>query len=712
MNKSIKKFKSLYVCFLMTVIFILSSMQVSAEEGNTTNNKITVKNDSAGETKSGQLHAFYPAYMVFSEETQKYIDNLDSVSFAWSMIEAEDSESLNTVKGKNGNYSFYYPKDFLLPIKYAKSKGKQIQLNVYMDGSDCTKLLPYEDEREAVLQTIINAIETDITQGEGIYYDGVVVDFEGLRNTDKNKEPILYNGKQISTYYTQFLKELKIELDSLGKKLYVAVNPALYYDGFDYSDILNIADRVIIMAHDYEPLGTLQKNQVLQYTDYDTLKPISSLAPIQLVRKALNDLKRAASDTSQLSKVWLQISFDSAQWQFDVSNEKGWEELSDTTLSRKGRISPSYKAIKARVDNIDGNGQNITYGFNNELQSPYIQYYNTSDKSWNIMIYEDSNSIRAKIELAKAFELGGISLWSLSNIPNYNDSKGKKFYLDGWDAIISEMENYDTVLSGSSKYISFSDNVVEQAIREKLGKDTGKISEWELKNIYRLKLPVGVESLKDIKNLTNLEYLYASQLDLKDISAIGGLTKLRVLYLQRNLITDISALKKLTKLEVLSLSGNQITSISTLASLKNLRKLHLRENKIKSISALKKLTKLEILEVGQNSIKNIDSVINLKNMKQLVVDDNQISDISALDSMKKLKILSMNGNKIADIKSLEKLASLEKLYLKDNQIKNIKPLKDMVNLKELYLMGNSITDYSHIKNVYFKEGFKCDFVIN
>jgi internalin A len=739
----------------MVVIFIINPFTAFAEDNDSINDT-TAEGKFSVTPDNGELHAFYPSYMVFSEQAQKYIDNLDTVSFAWSMIEAEDSENLNTVKGKNGNYSFYYPKDFLEPIKYAKSKGKQIQLNVYMDGSDGTKLLPYEDEREAVLQTIVNAMEEDITQGEGIYYDGVVIDFEGLRNTDKNKEPILYDGKQISTYYTLFLEELKYELDSLGKKLYVAVNPALYYDGYDYSEILNVAERVIIMAHDYEPIGKLQKNQVTQYTDYDTLKPINSLAPIQLVRKALNDLQSAASDTSQLSKVWLQISFDSAQWQFDVSSEDDWEELSDTTLSRSGRTSPNYKTIKARVDNTDGNGLNITYGYNNELQSPYIQYYNKSDQSCNVIIYEDSNSISAKIELAKFYKLGGISLWSLANLPDYNDSLGMKFHLNGWETIISEMKDYDTLPSGSGKYISFTDAVVEQAIREKLGKTSGKVSDWELKNIYRLKLPTGVKSLKDLRRLTNLEYLESSQLDLKDISAIGGLTKLRVLYLQRNLLSDISALKKLTKLEILSLNGNQITSISTLASLKNLRELYLRENKIKSITALKKLTKLVILDVGQNSIKSMESIKSLKNINRFVLDHNQISDItgikaltnlkyldlsnnkitsiaplkyltgleslylqrnaisniSALASLKKLKVLSLNGNKITDIKSLEKLTSLEKLYLTENQIKNIKALKELGDLKELYLMGNSIVDYSPVKKVYLKEGFKCDFEIN
>lgn len=45
---------------------------------------------------------------------------------------------------------------------------------------------------------------------------------------------------------------------------------------------------------------------------------------------------------------------DVAQWQFDVKNAKEWTSLPDTSLSRGGRLSPVYKSIKARVDNLDG----------------------------------------------------------------------------------------------------------------------------------------------------------------------------------------------------------------------------------------------------------------------------------------------------------------------------------------------------------------------
>lgn len=704
----------------------------------------------------GELHAFYPSSAVYSGQTEKYIDSLDSISFAWSRIDAENPGVMNTEKGKNGNYGFYYPKDYLQPVKYAKSKGKTIQLNVYMDGSDCAELLPDSEKQSAIINAVIDCIQRDITSGEGIYYDGVVIDFEGLCDTNRNKEPILYGGKQISTYFTQFLTELKARLEPLGKKLYVAVNPLIYFDGYNYKDILDLADRVILMAHDYEPTQKLMKSEVLQYSGYNALEPIDSLSPIWEVRQALNEMSNAASGPSQLSKVWLQIAFDSAQWRYAADSEKEWEALPATTLSKERRMTPLYKSIKARVDNKDGYGENITYSYNNELQSPYIHYYNTSDKSWNFILYEDSNSISAKIDLAKTYGLGGISLWSLANLPDYSDSVGKKYHLDGWETILSKMASYDKLPSGSKEYISFTDQQVEQAVREKLGKASGKITKADIQSIYRLKLSEGTKSLKDLTKLTNLEYLDAGQLNLKDITSIGSLTKLRVLYLQRNAISDIQVLKKLTKLEILSLNGNKLTTISGLSALTNLRELYLRENQLTSVTALSKLSKLEILELGKNCITKVENLKNLNKLKRLALDFNKISGLGGLEKMKKLQhldlsnnqisdisllseltglktlylqrnslrntsslsglsklnLLSLNGNKISEVKSLAKLTALEKLYLKDNEITSIAPLKGLTGLKELYLQGNRISDYNPVKSVYSKSEFLCDFTMN
>jgi internalin A len=685
---------------------------------------------AASDNKDAVLHAFYPSNVALTDQVKSYIDQVDSLSFAWARMDATAPEVVNTVKGLNGNQSFYYPKNYLQAVEYAKSKGKTIQINIYMDGKDCTEVLPYEDKRDILLQAIVNFVQADISAGEGIYYDGVVIDFEGLRNTGAGST-ILYGDQPVGNHFVQFLKVLKSRLKPIDKKLYVAVNPSNYYDGYDYAAIMEEADSVILMAHDYEPTERLQKNQVQQYTGYDALVPINSMAPIMEIRDALNELQAVAADKTLLSKIWLQITFDSAQWQFGVSSADDWENLSATSLSREGRSTPLYKSIKARVDNTDRKGERITYGYNNELQTPYIQYYNNYENTWNVILYEDSNSIRAKVELARAYGLGGISVWSLANVPDYTDTKGKEFHLDGWTTLLEQMSVYLKPLVGTKQTVSFTDAGVEQAIRDKLGKPTGKLTMADINSIYRLKLPEGTVSLKDLKHMKNLEYLDSQQLGIKDISGLSSLTKLRVLYLQRNSITDINALKKLSKLEILSLNGNGLTDIKSLSALTKMKKLYLRENKLKDITPLGKLTDLNTLEIGNNKISKVDAIKNNKKLKLLALDNNQISsiqaikgltgleslylqrntisDITALSSLKKLKLISLNGNKISSIKPLSKLTKLELLYLKDNKLKDITVLKGLTGLKELYLSGNQISNYAPVAHLLKKTDFSSDF---
>lgn len=740
------------ICIFMIILNAISPVIASAAvDSNTLSDSDT---DANRLYVGGELHAFYPSNAVFSEQMQKYIDAVDSLSFAWSRIDGTDPGNLNITKGQSGNQGFYYPADYLQPVEYAKSQGKSIQLNIYMKGSDGAMLLPYEDKRAQILQAVVNSMQTDISQGEGIYYDGVVIDFEGLQDTDLNKTPILYDGKQIGTYFTQFLTDLKQQLEPLGKKLYVAVNPTLYYDGYHYREILDIADRVILMAHDYEPTEKLNKAQVEQYTGYDALEPVNSPAPIQLVRQAVQEIT-AAADPSELSKVWLQIAFDSAQWQFSISGADGWGPLDASTLSNQGRLTPLYQSIKARIDNLDGYGQNISKGYNNELQSPFIQYYNSKDKTWNVILYEDSSSIAAKLDLAKSSGLGGISIWSFGNMPDYNDDIGKRYQLDGWSAILAGLSEPYTKSSDSNTIIHFSDKTIEQAVREKLGKLTGNISKTDAKSIYRLYLPSGVKSLSDLKNLTNLEYLDAQQLGLKDITALGKLNNLRVLYLQRNQITDISQLKNLKHLQLLSLNGNKLTGVTPLSGLSELRELYLAENWISDISPISKLRNLRILNLGANNITKINSLSGLVNLEDLYLKENKITSISSLSSLKvlrilsldknrissikpltgltslkelylpenrvanisylkgldNLKVLSLNRNSIVDLKTLAQLKTLEKLYLKNNKIKDVSSLKGLINLQELYLGGNLISNYSPLSGIYPNLNSQCDFVL-
>ncbi len=556
-----------------------------------------------------ELHAFYPAQITFSEEAQKYMDSLDSISFAWGRLYSDLSQGIITALGKNGNTMFYYPEDYIEVLKYAKSKNKSIQLNIFSDSVNAEKILPYKEQRETAIKAIVDLLNRDVSNGEQIYFDGVVMDIEGLQDKDIKGKTIVINGQTIGSWYSQFLKELKGELAKINKKEYVAVNPLLNYTGYDYKKISETADKMIVMAHDYEPVTKLNKAEVLQYTGFNSLNPIDSLAPYKKIQLALEDIKKKVSKVN-LNKVMLQISFDAAQWRFQIKEGSTWEKTGNQEMSMEARNTPTYQMIYNRLQNKDKKGTGISYGYNNELQNPFIQYLNASDNTYNVLIYENSGSVKAKIDMAKQYGLGGISLWSVANVPDYTDNISKTYGLDVWDAILKALPISSTANNGAK--IIFKDKVVETAIRKQIRKSTGDIYKNDLSRVYRLAVPAGFKTLDDLKQLFNLEYLDLSNTQLSNILALSSLKNLRVLYLQRNNLTDIQALKDLTKLEILSINGNKISNISALTSMTELKELYIRENLITDYSPIANKKTIQILYLNGNKSKDYSKLTNVK----------------------------------------------------------------------------------------------------
>ncbi len=569
---------------------------------------LTLSAQAEPEQKLG-LHAFYPAQATFSESMKKYIDELDSVSFAWGRMYGDLDQGVVTELGRNGNTMFYYPADYADVLKYAKSKNKSIQLNIFSDSVNAIAILPYGEQREKAVNAIVDLLKSQVGNDSGIYFDGVVIDFEGLQDKDTGGKTIIIGGKSVSDWYNQFLKELKAQLNNINKKLYVAVNPLLNYSGYNYGEIAATADKMIVMAHDYEPVTVLDKGQVMQYAGYNSLSPIDGLAPIKKIKLAMEDIKKNV-DKTNLSKVMLQINFDAAQWRFEAASADAWNKIPGSVISMETRNTPTYQMLYNRIQNTDGQATKMVYGYNNELQSPVLQFYNAVDHTYNVALYENSKSIKAKIDMVKEYGLGGISLWSLANVPDYTDKTSKAYGLDVWDSILSALPVVASPAPGAK--VTFNDGVVEAAVRKQLMKPAEPIYSSELSKVYRLAIPSGVKTLSDLKKFTNLEYLDMSNAQITDITSLSYLKKLRVLYLQRNNISDISPLKELAGLEVLSLNGNRISDISTLSALASLTELYIRDNMITDYSPLANLKKLNILYLKGNTSVNYTKLDSIK----------------------------------------------------------------------------------------------------
>ncbi len=137
------------------------------------------------------------------------------------------------------------------------------------------------------------------------------------------------------------------------------------------------------------------------------------------------------------------------------------------------------------------------------------------------------------------------------------------------------------------------------------------ISTWSKKKI------INIEAL----NNTNLEHLYISDFDEKDLSVISALTNLKSLSITRAKIKSLKGIENLTYLEYLSLGAvRSLVDISDIVACKKLKRIDFDICwKLQDFSPIGELKEMEILELQDcKSLASIKFVVHLPKLKRLI----------------------------------------------------------------------------------------------
>ncbi|NLB29407.1 MAG: hypothetical protein GX823_04160 [Clostridiales bacterium] len=339
-----------------------------------------------------RVYTFRHAFYAISSYSQKdAIAALDAVTFGWSRMEYHDGPVLNTKRSPENDYGI--PDGYEEVIALAKSGGTKAHLGVYMsalrgltlsDGTatnPCAEILTNSENRTSAVAQIV----AELTRGDN--FTGVTIDFEEMR------------GGALRSGLNAFLGELRAELDTLGMTLYVCVHPVTadgaYYDAYDYRAIGELADRVILMAHDYAATSLTESEMASGFV-------WTPVTPIASVYSALRAAVSESSGVADSSKLLLAFSMNYIQW-----------ERSEGAVVNKNAYRPQPDAIYSRMTS-----DVAALGYSEIYENPYITY--TDDNGHDhILWYEDARSISAKAGLARMFGVTGFSVWRLGIIPNY-----------------------------------------------------------------------------------------------------------------------------------------------------------------------------------------------------------------------------------------------------------------------------------------------------
>ena len=328
----------------------------------------------------GLSNAFYA---IQSGSQMEAVSSFDSLCFGWARLSlTEGTPALNTTI--SGGNEYYIPPGYQEP--YALAQGRTKYLFIAVDNAPAAAILSNPALRRDTAALMAEAVAgLRGPDGETVSFDGVVVDFEGL------------SGAALRDALNEFLQMLRGMLAET-QKLAVAVHPQRragqsYYDGYDYRAIGELADMVILMAHDYNAKQLTQE-------EMERGVSVTPLSPLDEVYVALRAITAPDTGVRDLNKIVLQISFGTAQW-----------KLQDGKVIHPRPYTPAYSAIERRI------ATGVAPRYDQTIESPYITFYNAEDQTDNIVWYEDARSVKAKRRLASLFGVTGVSVWRLGIVP-------------------------------------------------------------------------------------------------------------------------------------------------------------------------------------------------------------------------------------------------------------------------------------------------------
>ena len=231
---------------------------------------------------TGFLHGFYA---LSSYSQIGLMSSMDAVSVGWSRMTWDGTTALLATTTANGN-EYAIPSGYDEVVARAENNDVKLHLTVFMDGQDLKDMLASETGRTQAVEQIVNELTVSYKTIGKNPYDGVTIDFEGLRSAS------------IVTF-DQFLTELASRVHYLGKDLYVCVPPVLttgsYYDGYNIARITALSDKVILMTYDYEDRTMAQGASAL------TSAPTSPMDQVYWsVKTAVEQVSAASQDVGKL----------------------------------------------------------------------------------------------------------------------------------------------------------------------------------------------------------------------------------------------------------------------------------------------------------------------------------------------------------------------------------------------------------------------------
>ena len=313
-------------------------------------------------------HGFYA---ISSYSQMDLAEELDAVSAGWSRMTWDGERALLATTSAHGN-EFSVPAGYQEVAETLAGKGVCLNLSVFMDGKDLGALLSSKQGRAQAVEQIANELTVSYKALGRNPYGGVTIDFEGL-------------GRSSAADFSAFLTELSRQVRDLDKTLYVCVPPPSSAGGYDLKTIGALADKVILMAHDYDA------RSLSGYVGSDAHQDQATV-PLGRVFQAL----RTTVEQVDPAKVVLALSARNVAWEIDGAGK----------LVSSQPVAVSGDTVARRLSQPD-----TKRGWDPEAQQSWASYTTEEGKRYFLL----------ELQTARLLDVTGVSLWRLGTIPQYEN---------------------------------------------------------------------------------------------------------------------------------------------------------------------------------------------------------------------------------------------------------------------------------------------------
>lgn len=281
---------------------------------------------------------------------RKNYQKLDELSLYWYNLDSDNKISLD------GSVSEETEKE---TITFAKQNGKKVLFGIsdHGEAEKADDILTDEDKQNDHISNIISIIDDKI-------YDGVIIDYEDLR--DEQEED-----------FTKYMRKLSEGIHSKGKILAVSVpveTKGKVTHGINIVDVSKVVDRMHMVTYE-------------EYSKDTGPGPIASIDWVNTI------IKNAIDQGVEPSKIVLGTAHSGHDWLMNPNEEFVKDMHTRETLSLLSKTKASVTWDK-------------------EKQANYFEYRDAEGRK-HVVWLEDTQSIEAKINLAKAYQLQGIFIWYL-----------------------------------------------------------------------------------------------------------------------------------------------------------------------------------------------------------------------------------------------------------------------------------------------------------